>query len=217
MCCKLIAPLPLAIRVLRQQGMKTEQGVSKRNGGMPLAVCLIANISKIQFKFKLHSRCAAVAAACAPLAKVAAAEITKMPKGMTAAAQLTKVQLQPRQPLKLWQKSLKALSFPSTPLTRGKSFPILICGCCSAQTPITIKIIIINRFGNRTQQWPKPGDLTGSRYAYAPLSRNPRHRFINQTNIVKPGTPKTKHKLKAITGKNNNNFLDYWRTQKLTN
>lgn len=53
----------------------------RAKGALPLAVCLIANISKIQFKFKLHSRCAATAAAAAA-AKVVPAEITEMPKGM---------------------------------------------------------------------------------------------------------------------------------------
>lgn len=76
---KLIAPLPLAIRV--QEGITSRGKAGKCGGRLPLAVCLIASISKIQFKFKLHSRCAATAAATAASAKVQAAEITECQKG----------------------------------------------------------------------------------------------------------------------------------------
>lgn len=62
--------------------------------------------------------------------------------------------------------------------------PILICGCCSRQTPITIKIIIINRFAVSEQQTTDTGDLSGSHYVYVAVSTNPRYGFIKQTNIV---------------------------------
>lgn len=83
-----------------------------------MAVCLIASISKIQFKFKLHSRCAATAAATAASAKVQAAEITECQKGRQWEGGQVQQPLKLRQPLKLWQKSLKQ--------PEAKTLPILI-------------------------------------------------------------------------------------------